>query len=154
MESSINSSYLPIWLIDLGTIVTIAGFILTVWLLIITGNIRKSFMSKARLGPVIKDLELSLEKLSEHLKEWSKEDKSAIKELSVSRALIANIASKLPEAEKKQCKNFVKIMKQKKHFFSKDRLCNVGSDQAWALYAGLSELTTMLIQLNEDSKWN
>ncbi|WP_272572305.1 MULTISPECIES: hypothetical protein [unclassified Providencia] len=149
-----EASNLPVWLIDIGTIVTIIGFFITLRLLCIARHIRRSFLSKARLAPTISDLESSLSKLSVHLKSWANEKNDAIKELSVCRGLLDSVKNKLPDDRQKKCKNFIKIMKQKRHFFSKDGLRNVNEDQAWELYAGLSEITTILIQLNEDSKWD
>lgn len=156
MESSINSSYLPIWLIDLGTIVTIAGFILTIWLLIITGSIRRSFMSKARLPEIIEDLKVSFEKLSEHLKvkDWSTEKVYAATELSKIRALLENAADKLPDIEKKKCNIVIKKMTKKRWLFIRMSLSVLEEEQAWELYVDLNGIITVLTQFEQDSKWN
>ncbi|MFW1760440.1 hypothetical protein [Acinetobacter calcoaceticus] len=148
------NSYLPQWLVDSGTILGIVGFFITIWLLWEAKQIRNSFMRKARLPEVIKDLSRSSAKLVTHLKNWETEEKEAINQLIISKALIENLIPKVPDFEKKRCKLFVNSVTPRTLFFWTIGSSTVDEDKAWSLYTLLIEVLTMLEQLNKDSKWD
>nr|WP_272540185.1 hypothetical protein [Acinetobacter baumannii] len=151
---TIVNSYLPQWLVDSGTILGIVGFFITLWLLWEAKQIRNSFIRKARLPEVIKDLSRSSTKLVAHLKNWETEEKEAINQLIISKALIENLIPKVPDLEKKRCKLFVNSVTPRTLFFWTIGSSTVDEDKAWSLYTLLIEVLTMLEQLNKDSKWD
>lgn len=142
------------WVADLSTILSIVGFAISIWLLIMAKDIRKSFLRRARLPEVIKELNSASKKLSEHLKNWTTDEKEVIMQLSISKALLENLIPKVPEAEQKKCKDFINTMAPKKFYIFSSQFSKVTEDQAWVLYTLLSEVTTMLTQLAKDSKWD
>ena len=103
----ILKSMLASWVVDLSTILSIVGFAISIWLLIMAKDIRKSFLRRARLPEVIKELNSASKKLSEHLKNWTTDEKEVIMQLSISKALLENLIPKVPEAEQKKCKDFI-----------------------------------------------
>ncbi|WP_288366552.1 hypothetical protein [uncultured Acinetobacter sp.] len=149
MESS-----LPQEIIDLGTIFGIIGFFVTIWLLFEARKIRQSFLIKARLPEVIKELKNSSSLLSTHLKNWGQEEKKAIHQLHISKALIESLMPKLPDFAQKKCKIFVKSITPFALFTCFFKSSKIDEDQAWNLYSLLSEVVTMLQQLQKDSKWD
>lgn len=148
------NSVFPQWFVDIATLTTVIGFFLTLWLLYEARHIRNSFLRRARLPQVTKELKAVSKALSSHLKSWSTQKEDARNQLSISRALLENLIPKLPNEEQKKCKTFVKQLKPRKWLIIKDSLSSVDEDQAWELYTELSAITTMLIQLEKDSKWD
>ncbi|EOW0798934.1 hypothetical protein ACN2LU_004500, partial [Vibrio vulnificus] len=152
-DSWLNSVF-PQWFVDIATFTTVIGFFLTLWLLYEARHIRNSFLRRARLPQVTKELKAVSKTLSSHLKSWGTQKEDARNQLSISRALLENLIPKLPNEEQKKCKAFVKQLKPRKWLIIKDSLSSVDEDQAWELYTELSAITTMLIQLEKDSKWD
>ena len=148
------NSVFPQWFVDIATFTTVIGFFLTLWLLYQARHIRNSFLRRARLPQVTKELKAVSKTLSSHLKSWGTQKEDARNQLSISRALLENLIPKLPNEEQKKCKAFVKQLKPRKWLIIKDSLSSVDEDQAWELYTELSAITTMLIQLEKDSKWD
>ncbi|EHK9186442.1 MULTISPECIES: hypothetical protein [Vibrio] len=148
------NSVFPQWFVDIATFTTVIGFFLTLWLLYEARHIRNSFLRRARLPQVTKELKAVSKTLSSHLKSWGTQKEDARNQLSISRALLENLIPKLPNEEQKKCKAFVKQLKPRKWLIIKDSLSSVDEDQAWELYTELSAITTMLIQLEKDSKWD
>ncbi|MCF7480068.1 hypothetical protein L3V32_25745 [Vibrio sp. J2-4] len=148
------NSVFPQWFVDIATLITVIGFFLTLWLLYEARHIRNSFLRRARLPQVTKELKGVSKALSSNLKSWGTQKEDARKQLSISRALLENLIPKLPNEEQKKCKAFVKQLKPRKWLIIKDSLSSVDEDKAWELYTELSAITTMLIQLEKDSKWD
>ncbi|EPJ5650907.1 hypothetical protein LLI86_001568, partial [Acinetobacter baumannii] len=147
-------SYLAQWLIDLGTIFSIIGFFITIWLLWEAKQLRKSFFRRARLPEVIENLTIASSKLSSHLKKWETEDKEAIHQLSICKAVIENVTPKLPDNAQKKCKIFVKSVTPTTFLIWTFGSSDIDKDKAWDLYALLSEVVTMLQELEKDLKWD
>jgi len=144
-------SIFPQWIVDIATVMTMLGFFLTLWLLYEARHIRNSFLRRARLPQITKELGKASAHLSSHLQKWDSEEREAIKQLFITRALLENLLSKLPEKEHKKCAVFVKKLKRKKWGVIDIKF---SEDDVWNLYSELSALTTMLIQLEKDSKWD
>lgn len=89
---------------DAATLLTIIGFMLTIWLLYEAQHIRNSFLRRARLPQITKELQLVSKKLSGNLKGWDLEKADAINQLSVGKALLENLIPKLPDQEKRSVK--------------------------------------------------
>ena len=147
-------SLFPQWFIDLATLTTVVGFFFTIWLLFEAKKIRNSFLRRARLPQITKKLSEVSKSLSSHLKNWTNEEREAIQQLSISRALLENVLPKLPEQEQKKCNAYIKKLTPKKWIFFNRDLPVLTEDSAWNLYTELSALTTTLIELEKDSKWD
>ncbi|CAI2297568.1 hypothetical protein [Vibrio parahaemolyticus] len=147
-------SFFSQWFVDVATFTTVIGFFLTLWLLYEARHIRNSFLRRARLPQITKELKVVSKELSSHLKNWATQKEEARNQLSISKALLENLIPKLPSEEQKKCKVFVKKLKPRKWLMFNDSLSNVDEEQAWDLYTELSAITTMLIQLEKDSKWD
>lgn len=148
------TSYLPQWLIDIATIISYLGFAITIAVWFQTKQIRSSFLIRARLPEVNKELRIVSSNISSHILKWTEESKLVHQQLLVSKALIENLMPKLPDSHKKKCKAFIYKLSQRKYFFLVGRISDIDEDEAWKLYTEMSEITTMLIQLEKDSKWD
>tara|TARA_R110001583_G_scaffold195126_1_gene369548 strand:- start:1642 stop:2088 length:447 start_codon:yes stop_codon:yes gene_type:complete len=148
---------MPDWLTDinkLGSISSIAGLIVTIFLFLEARKIRNSFLRKARLPEVTKELVKVTSEIAESLKKWDTDKTPALETFSKVKALLENIRPKLPSDEKRKVENYLNRLQQKKYFIIKISISELNEDSAWELYTELSGLVTSLQQLAKDSKWD
>lgn len=148
------NSYLPQWAIDLSSLSSILGLIVTIFLLLEARNIRNSFLRRARLPEVVNELNEASSKLSKCLKSWNTENRSGMEQISIIKGLLENLQPKLPEAEKKKVVIFVRSLKTREWFFIESTITNASEDEAWKIYTEFVSLLTILDQLQKDSRWN
>ncbi|MBG9992316.1 hypothetical protein [Pseudoalteromonas sp. NZS37] len=148
------SSYLPIWLADIGVLSSIISLIVSGILLYEARKIRQSFLRRARLPEVIKELATANNKISKSLKDWGKEEKEGIHQFTIAYELLDNLISKLPNNEKQKALTYLSKLKVKKLIFFSSVLTTAETNKAWELYNGLSGIITALQQLQKDSKWD
>ncbi len=148
------SSIFPSWMSDLAIISSIIGLGLSVFLFIEARKIKNSFLRRARLPEVLKELSQSNNKISKNLKNWDTESREGIEQFSIVRELLENLLLKLPDIEKKKVSAFIRTLETRKFWIIKKPIMQVTNDQAWELYTGLSGLITSLKQLQKDSKWD
>lgn len=146
-------SYFPIWISDTATICSITSLVISIYLIFGINKIKRSFLRKARLPEVLKDLTEANKKLSKNLKDWKSENKYGIEQLIISKGLLKNLKEKLPDNEKKIVARFIKSLEPKKYLLFKEKINNISSDEAWEFYSELSGLITSLEQLKKDSRW-
>ena len=148
---------MPDWLTDinkLGSISSIIGLGFTFFLFMEARWIRKSFIRRARLPELNKELRRTTSDLSENLKVWSNDKNRAIQSFSKVKALLENIKPKLPIDERKKVVAYLSKLQQRRLFFIKKSMADLSEDSAWKLYTELSGLVTSLEQLAKDSKWD
>src|SRR5690554_2470287 len=101
---------MPEWLTDLnrlGSLSSILGLIVTLFLLYEARKIRNSFLRRARLPEVNRELSKSTSQLSENLKGWSSDKKPSLETLSTIKALLENVRGKLPSEEKRKVDEYL-----------------------------------------------
>ena len=148
---------MPEWLTDLnkiGSISSIIGLIVTIFLFVEARKIRDSFLRKARLPEINKELLKVASKVSGQLKNWGTDRIPALEAFSNVKALLENIKPKLPSKERKEVGDYLKQLQPKKYLFIRSSISELDEDTAWELYAELSGLVTTLQQLANDSKWD
>jgi hypothetical protein len=148
---------MPEWLTDLnkiGSISSIIGLIVTIFLFVEARKIRDSFLRKARLPEINKELLKVASKVSGQLNNWSTDKRPALVTFSNIKALLKNIKPKLPSKERKEVGDYLKQLQPKKYLFIRSSISELDEDTAWELYAELSGLVTTLRQLANDSKWD
>lgn len=148
---------MPDWLTDLnkiGSISSMIGFIVTVFLFIEARKIRDSFLRRARLPEINKELTKATSKVSDQLKNWDDDKTPALEEFSKVKALLENIKPKLPSEERKKVNDYICRLQPKKYLIIKTSISELSEDAAWELYTELSGLVTSLQQLAKDSKWD
>lgn len=148
---------MPEWLTDLnkiGSISSILGLVVTVFLFIEARKIRNSFLRRARLPEINKELAKLTSNVSDQLKKWGGDKTPALEAFSNVKALLENIKPKLPPEEKKKVGDYINRLQPKKYLVIKTSLSELSEDSAWELYTELSGLVTSLQQLAKDSKWD
>ncbi|GHA19010.1 hypothetical protein GCM10008090_30910 [Arenicella chitinivorans] len=145
------------WMPSLDTISSVSsiiGLIVTILILFEARKIRISFLRRARLPELNRDLAKSASQLSDQLKEWEVDKTSALKTFSTIKALLESIRPKLPSVEKKKLDDYLAKLHPKKCLVLDGNLSGLTEDEAWKRYTELSGLMTTLQQLVKDSKWD
>lgn len=148
---------MPDWLTDinkLGSISSIVGLVVTIFLLLEAKKIRNSFLRRARLPEVNRELAKASSQLSENLKKWENDKTPSLETFSTINALLENIKPKLPPEEKRKVEHYLIRLHPTKYWLLKDSLSVLTEDQVWERYTELSGLVTTLQQLAKDSKWD
>lgn len=148
---------MPEWLTDinkLGSISSLLGLLVSVFLFFEARKIRNSFIRRARLPEVNRELTKFASQLSERLKNWENDKTSVVETFSTIKALLENIKSKLPSEEKSKVDEYLKKLHPKKYFIISRSLIELAEDDAWTRYTELSGLVVTLQQLAKDSKWD
>jgi hypothetical protein len=148
------SESIPQWVSHVGSFSSIIGLVVTGFLFWEARKIRNSFLRRARLPEVIKELVEANKKLSKHLKNWDEEVREGVHQLLIAKELIDSLKPKLPDSERKKCSAYVQKLQTRTFFIFKSEISVVSTEKAWELYSGLSGLITMLEQLQKDSKWD
>lgn len=148
---------MPEWLTDLnkiGSISSILGLVVTVFLFIEARKIRNSFLRRARLPEINKELNKVTSNVSSHLKNWDADKTPALEAFSNVKALLENIKPKLPTEEKRKVGAYLDRLQPKKYLIIKTSISELNEEAAWELYTELSGLVISLQQLAKDSKWD
>ncbi len=148
---------MPEWLTDInkiGSISSVVALFVTVFLFIEARKIRNSFLRRARLPEINKELAKYTSEVSENLKKWEVDKNPALEKFSTIRALLENLRTKLPPEERKKVESYLSRLKPRRYLFLKGSISDLSEDSAWELYTDLNGLVTSLQQLAKDSKWD
>lgn len=145
------------WLSDIntfGSVASIIGLIVTIFLFIEARSIRKSFLRRARLPELNKDLAKAASEISVHIKAWEINKEPALEKFSHAKALLENIKKKLPEDERRMVEEYLIRLQPNRLFFKKREISDLNRDEAFQLYSELTGLVTSLRELAKDNTWN
>lgn len=151
-SSSMLNEELPKWLTNAGTISSLVGFFVTIFLLWEARKLRNIFIQKARLPQAIEDLTKISKDFAKNLKSWDEESREGIRQLRMSKEVVENLKPKLSDSEKRKCSNYIQLLSTRKLIFFSAPL-SVDYDRAWELYHELSGLIKALEQLQQDNAW-
>lgn len=151
---------LPNWIVDIGTIGSIIGTVISIVSVIFniviysqTKSIKDQFLSKARLPESTKELTDLASSISSNFNNWEDNKDLIYSELAKTKGLIENLSPKLDKKEQKVAKNIlVKLNPSKK--FTKVSIVNLSEDQVWEVYCETQQLIVQLNELIKDGKWN
>ncbi|WP_141689678.1 hypothetical protein [Aeromonas sp. EERV15] len=145
------------WLTDinkLGSAASVIGLVVTGFLFYEARHIKHSFLRRARLPEINKELAKVTSLVSSQIKAWDEDKKPALESFSHAKALLGNIMNKLPEDERKKVKKYLDQLQPRKYFFFKSSISELSKDSAFELYSELSGLVTSLRELAKDSRWD
>jgi len=148
------NSLLPQWIIDISSISSIIGLIITIFLFFEARTIRRSFLRRARLPTITKELEKATSEISNRLKTWSTNERPALEMFAKVKALLENIKTKLPIEEQKKINEFLRKLQPRKYMVFKSSISEITEDKGWSLYTDLNTVVTSLQQLVKDSQWD
>lgn len=153
-QCEVAISFLPQWIIDISSISSIFGLVVTIFLFIEARNIHNSFLRRARLPEITKDLAKETSDLCKTMANWSTDNKPALEILAKIKGLLEYIKPKVPSEEKKKINNLLKNFYPKKHMIFNSNLSDISENSAWDIYRDLNTIITSLQQLIKDSKWD
>lgn len=138
---------------DLSTVLSVLGFIVTLWVLQQTRDIKKSFTNKARLPEIQKELNKCASKINTLMKDWEGGKYLVSAEFSKCSGLIDNLLTKLDKDKSYQAQTLLDSLRHRPFPFIKVKSIHVEDEKkAWDLYAKLSELNAYLSQIVRDSQ--
>ena len=117
-------------------------------------SIRKSFLRKARLPELNKDLAKATSEISTHIKTWESNKEPALEKFSHAKALLENIKKKLPQDERRKVERYLNLLQPKRSLLKKREISGLDRDEAFKLYSELNGLVTSLLELAKDNTWN
>lgn len=147
-------SFLSQYIIDIASISSILGLVVTLFILSEAKKIRKSFLRKARIPEIIVELTIRSKNISKGLKSWNTDKNLVNEQYSIVRGLLENISKKLPSDERLEVEAYIGSFKAKKYFLLTESRVIKHEDHAWELYGELSRVITRLEQLQKDSTWD
>lgn len=147
-------SLLPQSLSDYGSISSIIGLVVTAFLLFEARKLRQSFLRRARLPEITRELKRTTSGLAEALKEWGNDKAPAFEIFGKIKGLLENVEPKVPKDEQKKIREFLKKLQPRKFVILKSNITELSKDKAWDLYTDLNTVITSLEQLKKDSLWD
>lgn len=153
-------SILPPWIVDVASVSSIAGLAIAILLLIEAKKIRKSFLRRARLPEVNTDLNKKSKIIFSSLKAWDLgenidvEKNTVNEQYAITRGLLENISTKLPEEERSEVLKFINSLRKRRYLFWWGTLIIADKEEGWKLYTELSRIITRLDQLQKDFRWD
>lgn len=148
---------MPEWLKHIntfGSAASIIGLIVTIFLLIEARSIRRSFLRRARLPELNKDLAKASSEISAHIKAWENDNEPALETFLHAKALLENIKKKLPDDERKMVESYLDRLQPKRFWFKKREISDLNREEAFQLYSELNGLVTSLRELAKDNTWD
>ncbi|MES2983987.1 MAG: hypothetical protein V4735_02235 [Pseudomonadota bacterium] len=141
-------SFIPQWLNDANTLVSLLGFGLTVYVTITLSSIKSSFLSRARLPDVIKDLDSASSALNGCLNQWPDQRNDAMIGIKTIISLLRATKSMVPKSNRSEIKRLVVTLEQ----ISKPA-ANLSVDEIWAVYGDIKSVIVSITQASLNSKW-
>ncbi|MGU9887367.1 hypothetical protein [Serratia marcescens] len=147
-------SFFPSWIIDISTAMTILGFILTVIVFYKVRYIKKSFMNRARLPDIYKNITIKTSSISRLIPDWNNSKNKINEELTTCIALLEVLMTRTPPELKQIIRELLSKLIKKKGFFERKSMIVIENpDMAWEIYRDLSRVSTYLENIVEDLKW-
>ncbi|MDK1687978.1 hypothetical protein QMT05_13440 [Cronobacter malonaticus] len=149
---------LPQYITDLGTLLGIVSFFMTVWVVRTTNLLKDKFKNKARIPEIHKELEnkaSTISSLLRRINNWSEVKDQVSKEFSDCVPLIESLIDKINDDNKSKIKETLSKIAPRKGLFRRRERQNINdSELAWTLYQELSSLNTRVNQILKDMRWD
>ncbi|MEI7085466.1 hypothetical protein WCU61_05255 [Pectobacterium versatile] len=149
-----TQSIFPQWVIDIATVMTISGFFITILVFRQTKYIKKSFLNKARLPEIQKELNKCASNINKQIDDWDNSKERIAVEFSNCAGLLDSLIRKLNDDQSTRAKSLLKRLKSRPYYILPP-IKNPIDDKntAWSLYEDLSELNVSISQIIKDSHW-
>jgi hypothetical protein len=153
----VQAKHMPSWITDINfiaSICSIVGLAVTIFLYFEARAIRQSFLRRARLPEVNKELTKINSQISSQLKHWLTDKAPALESFSRAKAILENTKPKLPSDQKNKVQGIIKKLSPRKCYIFNGSLSDLTEQLAWDIYTELSGVIMHLDQLSKDSKWD
>jgi hypothetical protein len=143
------------WLSPLADWLSLFGFALTVWVLLVTNGLRRDFTLRGRTPEIRKSLASRTRSLLEALNAVPAGKKEIAATLAECRALLENLKLKLPRRERGDVTALISRLKGKKQgFFKLLPVTEYNDDELWNIFADLQGIVASLEQREKDATWS
>lgn len=147
-------SIFPQWIMDIATAMTIFGFLITLLVFKQTKDIKKSFLNKARLPEIQKELNQCASNINKQIDNWEGSKERISVEFFNCAGILDSLIKKLDDNQKTKARSLLKRLRYRPFYiFPAKKTCIADKATAWSLYEDLSELNVSLSQIIKDSNW-
>lgn len=144
----------PDWLSPVADVLSLVGFGLTVWVLIVTRSLKRTFALRARTPELRRSLERSAKKLPSLLGAWPQSKNETLALLANARAVLENLSAKLPRSERGTVDRLVRNMHGRRAgMFTYMTISHYTDDDLWKIFADLQGVIASLEQREKDASW-
>lgn len=144
-------SVIPQWVQDINTGLSILGFGITLYVLFEIKLIKNTFLSRARLPEIIRDLESAGSTLSDQLGQWPSQRNEAICQIKVAASLLKSASFMVPTAERNELlKTHKKLVGAAQSHSSKQP---ISTDSIWDLYSDIQSSIASMTQISKNNRW-
>jgi hypothetical protein len=134
---------------DYGNIASIAGFILTIFILLNVRSLRKQYTFKARVPELTRKLNSHASKLADYHQNFEDSREEIILELANSEAVLKSLGEKVNKSTRGSIKILLAQIKEYNLYKA-----NNNADFLWnRIYVLMRKLVTELGELQQDLKW-
>lgn len=144
-------SVFPQWAQDINTGLGVFGFLITVYVMIEVRSIKRSFLSRARLPELVRDLEKAGSALNASLDGWPLRRNDARSQIKIAASLLHSATSILPKEERRIASAANEKLRAAAERF--DRPEFEQADPVWDLYSDVQSTITSLKQVSKNLKW-
>ncbi|WP_218673443.1 hypothetical protein [Chromobacterium haemolyticum] len=145
------ASTFPQWAQDLNTGLSFISSIVTIYVLIEVKSIKNSFLRKARLPEIIRDLSKAGSILSSTLNDLPAQRNAFHCQIKIAASLIQSTIKILPKEEKKEIERVHSKLAIAASDFNHPRLSH--ADALWDLYSDIQSTISSMRQLVKNVKW-
>ena len=146
---AVAPSLFPQWFQDINAGLSLLGFFITVWVLYDVKRIRASFVARARLPALTRDLAKTGSALNGHLPQWPSQRNAAFGQIKVAAALLKTSAEIVPKSERKELSRIHRKLVSVSALGS----ASLNEDMAWDLYSDIQSCLASLDQIAKNLKW-
>ena len=145
----------PSWLSPLADWLSLVGFALTIWVLVVTRGLRREFTLRGRTPELRKSLASRTRSLLEALNAAPTGKKEIAATLAECKALLENLKPKLPRGERGSVAALIGRLKGKKQgLFTILPVTEYSDDELWNIFADLQGIVASLEQREKDASWS
>lgn len=145
---------LPAWFSPLADILSVIGFGITIWVLIVTRSLRRTFALRARTPELRRSLNATAKSLPALLSDWPAKKNETLVVIANAHAVLENLLAKLPRNERASVARLAKTMRGRRTgFFGHLPIAAYTDDDLWNVFADLQGVIAGLEQREKDATW-
>lgn len=147
-------SIFPQWVQDINTGLSVLGFFITLYVLIEVKYIKNSFLQRARLPEIIKELSKTGSELNKCLNQWPGQRNEAKSQLKIAASLLKSTKKMLPKEERQEIKKMLSKFEAATNSSGDTRISEEDCFDLYAdLYSDIRSIVTTMEQLSKNIKW-
>lgn len=142
------------WLSPVADVLSVLGFGMTLWVLLLTRSIKRTFALRARTPQLRLSLTAAVNSLRPLIKDWPTNRNDALGVLANARALLENLQAKLPRNDRAAVDRIVRELNGRRiSLFRRIHPAEYSEDDLWKIFADLQAVVTSLEQREKDVTW-